>query len=80
MLPLGTRSDAFCAPLSIWSNTGTTGASKVNPFMRNSVKSELSECVSGHVPRLESVAYECHVEVDVDVSTTREGFTGLPVD
>jgi hypothetical protein len=48
--------------------------------MTNSVKSEFLECVSGHVPRLESGAYGCHVEIDVDVSTTREGFTGLPVD
>jgi hypothetical protein len=31
------------------------------------------------VPRRESGAYACDFEIDVDVSTTREGFTGLPV-
>jgi hypothetical protein len=77
MLPAGTRSDALCAPLSIWSNTGTIGGSKVNPFMRNSVKSALSGCVNDNAPRLESGAHECDIEIDVDISTTREGITGL---
>jgi hypothetical protein len=77
MLPLGTRSDALCAPFSIWSNTGSLGGSKVTPFMRNLVESSLSECVNDHVLRLETGAYELDVEIDVDVSTTREGFTGL---
>jgi hypothetical protein len=29
------------------------------------------------VRRLESGAYECHVEINVDISTTREGVTRL---
>jgi hypothetical protein len=36
-----------------------------------------SECVNDYVLRLESGAYEGDVEIEVDVSTTREGFTGL---
>jgi hypothetical protein len=77
MLPAGTRSDAFLTPLRIWSNTGTAGASKVKSFTRNSVKSSLSGCVSSRVPYKEDRAHEFNVEIDVDVSTTREGFSGL---
>lgn len=32
MLPDGRRSDAFFAPLRIWSNTGTEGGSNETPF------------------------------------------------
>jgi hypothetical protein len=32
MLPDGRRSDAFFAPLRIWSNTGTEGGAKETPL------------------------------------------------
>jgi hypothetical protein len=32
MLPDGRRSDAFIAPLRIWSNTGTEGGLKETPL------------------------------------------------
>lgn len=43
MLPKGRRSDAFCAPLKIWSNTGTDGGSNETPL---TVKFPLFWCLN----------------------------------
>ena len=37
MLPAGKRSDAFFAPLKIWSKTGTVGGLKLTPLTRKAV-------------------------------------------
>ena len=35
MLPAGRRSEAFFVPLTIWSNTGTSGDAKDSPLTSN---------------------------------------------
>jgi hypothetical protein len=78
MLPDGRRSDAFFAPLKIWSNTGTDGDWKETPLMVKfpesyslDVRKQASENTK------EAFTHKSECKVDVDVSTAWGSVAGL---
>jgi hypothetical protein len=66
------RSDAFCVPLKIWSNTGTEGDAK-----EAQLTEDLPAAYSLGVCIRRQFTHECDIQVDIDLSASRSRCTRL---